>query len=946
MMKKLFVFAALAAPLFFFSCAKEMEPVQDSASEEVPVAKIAFKASIESLESPTKADINASNNLVWADGDKIGIFVNDGSWGIKNQSFVLYGAGGSTTGAFEWDVDPAQDFTNPNAIVAYFPYGGDNNVSDDNHHFYIELPQHYGSDEVPTYTSGKMLTPLVAQVTRTGDEYDPISFKHAGAAIKVIINNLPAGAHSISLTANHPVYGYYNIDPANYTDGMVENSPGVNDGKTTSFLHFAPSDAERPFTFLFPVPLLPASSTLYFNIYDKNNARIWGAGAKTAGDVALGRGKVLAMPALSISEPYKDFDQISAWGICGTHNSWSGDTPMVTEVDGDVHIANDITFEANAEFKIRKDGDWAKGEYGWSNIDGTDGLADASGNIKVLNAGTYDIILNTSTHKVKVVLSDLDYPDAGTMPHHTSIKKATNLGATETANCYVITAPGNYKIPGVQGNSATNVGTIAGVELLWETFNNETTPEVNSIIAAVDYDEIEQYVYFKTPAVLQSGNALIAAKDASDNILWSWHIWVPSTALTDVGDLKVSSKYFMDRNLGALVATEAKDSEVDVQSLGMLYQWGRKDPFGGARALNSTSRAKAAGTVFGDPNRTSETSFDLAASYANPTMFANYDGWLDGVEEWNPGGNKSINDPCPPGYKVPDYSSSDVLWGDVGSATGFSASATYGWWKIGKHVFPLAGYAGSGNSMEHAYDRCRLLTNSMLDGYPQYAQAQYLYFSDPNWKHDNSTRKRYLASVRCVKIDGDVPASATTPASGFTLDGDMSEWSDGEAIANSGSIKEWKYGADASNLYFYFKIDKTDIKDDAGSYNWKRYIYIALDTDNSTSTGTTYSGAGLSFPGCDALATVYPFRGTVPDGETYPAGVEFVNGVDLQGETQSPIGTGTDSHVTAYGYISGDYGYLEIGVPRAAIGSPSNGKMKVQFSYSWNKTGAQLIEIK
>ncbi len=402
-MKKLFIFAALAAPLFF-SCAKEMEQALEQEPEKTPVANVAFKASIESLDSPTKADINASNQLVWATGDKIGIFVNDDGWGVKNQSFVLVGAGGSTTGAFEWDVEPAQDFTNANATVAYFPWGGDNNVSDSDSHFYISLPEHNGSDVDPTYTSGKMLTPLVAQVTRTGDEYDAINFKHAGAAIKVTINNLPAGAHSISLTANHPVYGYYNIDPANYADGMVENSAGVNDGKTTSFLHFAASDAERPFTFLFPVPPLPAASTLYFNIYDKNDIKVWSAGARTKGDVALGRAEVLEMPALDIT-PYKQFNSVSAeWTVIGTVNgtNWNADIPMVT--DGSICIAKGVSFAAGGEFKVRQNKSWD-----------SPNVAYPSSNYVVADAGLYDVIFDPTkgdSEKVKLVASGCPYPSA------------------------------------------------------------------------------------------------------------------------------------------------------------------------------------------------------------------------------------------------------------------------------------------------------------------------------------------------------------------------------------------------------------------------------------------------------------------------------------------------------------------------------------------------------
>ena len=967
-MKKLFIFAAIAAPLFF-SCAKEMDPQ----TEEVPAAKIAFTASIEDLNAPTKADINASNQLVWAAGDKIGVFIPD--WGDKNQAFQLVGAGGSTTGGFA-RVDG--DFEATTATVAYFPWGGGNNVSNDDSHFYITLPEHNGSDADPTYTSGKMLTPLVAQVTRTGDAYDPISFKHAGAAVKVSFDsNLPAYAHSIGLTANHPIYGYFNIDPANYTDGMVENSAGVNDGKTTSFLHFAPSDAVRSFDFLFPVPPLPAASTLYFNLYDKNDVRIWGAGAKTSGDVALGRGKVLSMPSLPAFTPYSDFDQISSWGVSGTHNSWGAGTPMATEVDGNIHIANDLAFEANAEFKIRKDATW----LGYDKVDVagsvSDLLEDAGApdhNIKVKVAGTYDIIFDSTTdkEKIRVVASDVDYPDAGTMPHHTSIKKATNLGATETANCYVIKAAGNYKIPGVKGNSATTVGTIKGVELLWETYNNGTSVTANSVIAKVDYDETDNCVYFKTPDVLKPGNALIAAKDDSDNIIWSWHIWIPSSAITDIGEYAVSSKYYMDRNLGALtVATASTTVDVEAESFGMFYQWGRKDPFIGARAKGSGSNlAKYTGTT---QTGTSE-SVDMDYAIAHPTTMAKNDNWNDGnTDRWGQGGSKTIYDPCPAGYRIPEYNSSEVLWQDVTSQGSFVANGAHGWWKVGSSfIFPMAGDGGY-DYAEHAFDRTKLWTaKQMDDSHTQHGIGQYIYYknTDPKdtWTSDElgswqsvpgwGVRKRYFASVRCQKIEGELLPPIPAGAKGVTLatDGTISsDWASAEAIPDThGGIKEWKYGYDSSNLYFYFKIARSSIKSekDRLSFRKRRYIWMGFDTDNNPANGVD-PGNDLTLSGCEARALVYPFTGTATALDSTAGTLEIINGQDDRSKTEilSPSTSTTEDNIYVYGNVTGDtssdFAYIEMSVPRAGLGISSSftGIIKVQFSLSGDTTDAARIEI-
>ncbi|WP_147625832.1 hypothetical protein [Alistipes provencensis] len=65
-----------------------------------------------------------------------------------------------------------------------------------------------------------------------------------------------------------------------------------------------------------------------------------------------------------------------------------------------------------------------------------------------------------------------------------------------------------------------------------------------------------------------SGNAVVAATDAAGKILWSWHLWV-TTYSPD------TNQGWMDRHLGAM----ANSKEAGSAAFGLLYQWGRKDPF-------------------------------------------------------------------------------------------------------------------------------------------------------------------------------------------------------------------------------------------------------------------------------------------------------------------------------------------------------------------------------
>lgn len=266
---------------------------------------------------------------------------------------------------------------------------------------------------------------------------------------------------------------------------------------------------------------------------------------------------------------------------------------------------------------------------------------------------------------------------------------AIDLSASGAANCYILTAPGTYKLPCVKGNSDTSVGNVWGVELLWETYNNSNEVTANSVIAAVDFEA--NWIYFQTPSTLKPGNALIAAKNYEGEIIWSWHIWIPETAIETATYGGVFSTGIMDRYLGALVA--ATTESVPVESYGLYYQWGRKDPFVGAADVTSGSNAAVAGRAIS----VSETTFSLAASIANPTAIVHSDNssWFSGEPDnslWKPS-EKTIYDPCPPGYKVPArtdaFSSSDLT-----SFTGWEENATGRYFTIGDPVtvFPFAGY--------------------------------------------------------------------------------------------------------------------------------------------------------------------------------------------------------------------------------------------------------------
>lgn len=227
------------------------------------------------------------------------------------------------------------------------------------------------------------------------------------------------------------------------------------------------------------------------------------------------------------------------------------------------------------------------------------------------------------------------------------------VGDGVPANCYIIDEAGEYSLLTVKGNSNISVGEVNSAEILWESFGTSTVPVKGDLIKSVSYSD--GCITYQTSEVFKEGNAVIAVKDAYGAILWSWHIWLTDQPAEQV--YANDAGVMMDRNLGATSATPG-----DVRARGLLYQWGRKDPFLG--------QAKSTLTWPSVVSSTSSTG-TVTYSIANPTEFisgtdgSEYD-WLYSSrndELW--GSSKTMYDPCPAGWRVPDGGSSGI-WSKAG----------------------------------------------------------------------------------------------------------------------------------------------------------------------------------------------------------------------------------------------------------------------------------------
>lgn len=270
---------------------------------------------------------------------------------------------------------------------------------------------------------------------------------------------------------------------------------------------------------------------------------------------------------------------------------------------------------------------------------------------------------------------------------------ATDLsnGGTAVANCYIV-APSatekKYKIP--TSNSAGSVGAVTAAEVLWESFGTSTAPNVGDLVKEVSY--ANDYISFTTTG--NAGNALIAAKNAEGVILWSWHIWITETP---ADQQYTETGYMMDRNLGATSAGPGK-----IGTVGLWYQWGRKDPFMAPQEVGSTIMAMS--TISEWTSQTVQITID--ESIKNPTLLIKNTEWVkdNTAERWK-NGEKSLYDPCPAGYYIPEktFFTSDIKNTSVtydSSNVGISCTPITGGTTV---WYPLAGYLMGNTDATHNY---------------------------------------------------------------------------------------------------------------------------------------------------------------------------------------------------------------------------------------------------
>lgn len=343
---------------------------------------------------------------------------------------------------------------------------------------------------------------------------------------------------------------------------------------------------------------------------------------------------------------------------------------------------------------------------------------------------------------------------------------AIDLSERGTANCYMIHNAGLYSFDAsVAGIGNEGIIADAGYHTADAAINPSDATllwaEPWDMISELKYDSENKRISFYTTG--REGNAVIAATDAEGSILWSWHIWATDLPMEQQYKNDKGEFYVLDRNLGSTRADRGTGEEWK-ESVGTLYQWGRKDP-------NTFLTCIPLGI----------SNFNtLADAINNPVGITNGYIWLSPMNTklWSPT-QKTIYDPCPTGYRVGNN--------NVYSGLTISGTMDNGWnldYNEGQTAwYPATPYIGSDGRYEDTVtnegyiwssDEC-----SSSDG-------QTLYFSSSSIGMRWNRSVADLYPVRCMKDDnyidplypglvlkeiGDITSNSATALSTITNNG-------------------------------------------------------------------------------------------------------------------------------------------------------------------------------
>lgn len=352
-----------------------------------------------------------------------------------------------------------------------------------------------------------------------------------------------------------------------------------------------------------------------------------------------------------------------------------------------------------------------------------------------------------------------------------------------TANCYVIREAGTYKFPCVYGNAIKNgkVNTAAftnnggsyshdfvdgynnlisqpyvrELSLAYVVLENIDHENIIEDVEIIKEDDFNGYIQFKVVNIPSEGANAIIRLGVTAGAKWSWHIWLWPHDLTPV---EITNSTGVKYNIMPVNLASKYDSD-GVHIKNWFYQWGRPNPMLLPSAWNSTTdhtpgsitKASKTNELWGGIQNPSTFYYNSSSPYnwfGTKSYYNLWDAACTGEGNSDNDTVKTVYDPCPVGWKVPN-GNTFTGFSIINNANGIVKFTRYSGDSTGIG-FPMSGYR---RSSDGSLDSVGSYGYVWLSSAYSQSYAYSLYFGSSDVNPQSYSRRAIGFSVRPVQDD-------------------------------------------------------------------------------------------------------------------------------------------------------------------------------------------------
>lgn len=487
------------------------------------------------------------------------VFTGSGAWESNRSSAKLYMDEEAKSGGNSnvWETEAKHYWPGSQYNVKFFAYGpygvGNVTVVDNRPQLDYSVPQEVGkqvdlliADEVETAPATED-TEAIYSETVSGD-YDKtakLHFYHALTAVKIkAVGDLTGTVKSVRLSgvigSGRHEFGSdtWNMDDSHATASFSQELNVVLPGGATEDQTVTDNES----TFMMIPQELGEDAALEVTFEDGATLR----GSLAGRDWPMGKMVTYRISKSNVEYVF-EATQPEDFSYTGGNKSFTVTSYRKVVKDGVESREPVIWRIAESAYSTDGGATWAATKPAWlSSLTGS-GEGEAMSCSLVVSAQTYTLKPYDDKLSEQPVVSGYDLSTQG------------GKTSVNTANCYIVNAPGTYSLPLVYGNAvkegtpnpssytSTAEGEFilkqfvnhldvpitspyiyendncepADAVLVWQDVQNLITP--NSIKLS---DDKHSLVFEVSKETIKQGNAIVAVRDSDKKIMWSWHIWV------------------------------------------------------------------------------------------------------------------------------------------------------------------------------------------------------------------------------------------------------------------------------------------------------------------------------------------------------------------------------------------------------------------------------------